>query len=65
MAKPIRVYPVRGVLAVGYPDTELEVETAAEAKRLVATGAFALSAAEAEKASPWGPLPKTDSQEAE
>ncbi len=50
-----RVYPIRGTLVVGEPMVEREVESKAEAERLVATGGFALSKADAKAASTWEP----------
>jgi len=49
------VYPIRGTFVVGEPMTEHEVESKAEAERLVATGGFALTKAEANAASLWAP----------
>jgi len=54
-AQPQKVYPIRGTFVVGEPMTEHEVESKAEAERLVATGGFALSKAEANAASLWAP----------
>ena len=54
-AQTTRVFPVRGTFVVGEPMTEHEVESKAEAERLVATGGFALTKAEANAASLWAP----------
>ena len=54
-AQTTRVYPIRGTLVVGEPMVEREVESKAEAERLVATGGFALSKADANAASVWEP----------
>ena len=50
-----KVFPVRGTFVVGEPMVEREVESKAEAERLVATGGFALSKADANTASAWEP----------
>ena len=54
-AQPHKVYPIRGTMVVGVPMVEHEVESKAEAERLVATGGFALTKAEANAASLWAP----------
>jgi hypothetical protein len=50
MAERTKVFHIPGRLAVGVPNTDHEVESKAEAERLVGTGAFALSQKEADAA---------------
>ncbi len=59
MAKPklpAHVFPIRGLIGVGFSDTEHEVETEEELDAHLASGAFALSAKEAEERSPLPPI---------
>ncbi len=54
-AQTTKVFPILGTFVVGEPMVEREVESKAEAERLVATGGFALSKADANAASVWEP----------
>lgn len=55
------VFPIPGLFAVGYPATEHEVSSDDDLDAHLASGAFALTAAEARKRSPL-PNPKPETQ---
>jgi hypothetical protein len=60
-----KVYPIAGLIGVGFPNTEHDVEDDDDLAAHLASGAFALSPEEAEKRSPLysPPPPKSKSKE--